>query len=174
AGVLRQQGEEVLDRLDPRHPRAVLAHQQGDVDALGFQVGVEAVGADRAGVGVQLVEGDAAAEPERPASPVDLEGGAAGRVEMDVDQGDAVDHPAVPRSLKRWILPVVVLGSSSVYSTMWGNSWRWRRCLHQAWSSAVSSPVSASRQTTTALIRVSPSTRTWTTAHSYTAGCSAR
>src|SRR5215211_1931841 len=181
ARVVLDQGQEVLDGLDPGDPGAVLAHQQGDVDALGLQVGVEAVGTQRARLVVQVVEGDAPAELERPALPVDLEGGPPGRVQVDVDQRDAVDHPTVraggtaaapespagvPRSLKRWILPVVVLGSSSVYSTMCGNSWRCSRSLHQAWSSGVSRPASASGATTTALILVSPSTRTWTTAHS--------
>src|SRR5512132_315718 len=96
ARVALDHRQQVLDGLDPGDPGAVLAHQQGHVDALGLQVGVEAVGAQRSGRVVEVVEGDAAAELERPALPVDLEGGPPGRVQVDVDQGDAVDHPAVP------------------------------------------------------------------------------
>ena len=47
--IVRDQRQQVLDRLDACRPRAVLGEQQGDVDAFGRQQGVEP-GRDRIAV----------------------------------------------------------------------------------------------------------------------------
>jgi hypothetical protein len=98
--VVLQQRQQVLDRLDAGHLRAVLAHQQGHVDALGLQEGVEAVGADRSLPVVQLAQRVGIGK-RRPCGPGQLQRRQPGHVQVHVDQGQAVDHRPVPAGASR-------------------------------------------------------------------------
>ena len=100
-GVVGDQRQQVLDRLDPGRLRAVLGEQQGDVDTLGLEQGVEP-GRDRITVGAEHVTPRGIlTEIDRPLHPRQRHRTQPGHVHMGVHYHHAVDHGGGYRSSRR-------------------------------------------------------------------------
>ena len=109
ARVVLDQRQQVLDRLDPGRPRAVLGEQQRDVDALGLQHGVEP-GRDRVAVRAEHgLPAGVLAEVGRPLHPGRRHRAQPGHVHVGVGDRHAVDHEGYGqfrrRRPARWTRP---------------------------------------------------------------------